>query len=608
MPLSSEREVVRRLAEEGLNASPDAVARIAGRADADTLVRALVRYADGAVVTRNDVSEVVDALEGNDEEGGDDPDDTHDTHTPSSDDLPASDPPDRPADSPASDDDVPSSPNAGDARTDGAVSPADVPADASSSSDGTSSSNVSSSSDGTSEKPPSSDGNAPNPPSSNGTEPSSTSPDGTAPNPTSSNGNAPDQTSPNGTVPPTSDTSSTTTHREPSPVDVSNDITGESTCTGEYAEFVGYFRDRFDRLSKLLRSRIQPRTVDAVESGGKDVALVGMVNDVRTTSSDRDNRLVEIEDPTGEIRLLLSDELVDVAERLVVDEVIGVEGRLSDDAGMVFVNDVHFPEVPSRREPSTASRDVKAVLISDIHVGSETFVRDRWELFADWLGRQDDVEYLLVGGDMVEGVGVYPGQDEELTTVDIYEQYADCAGMFDALPDDIQIVTITGNHDSVRLAEPQPALDERFREPFADNVSFHGNPSVVSVEGVDVLMYHGMSLNPFAESVPEVEIESPETAMVEMLRKRHLAPMYGDVRLAPEKEDYLVIDEPPDVLHTGHTHTVGAEEYRNVLTVNTGAWQAQTPYQKSMNIQPDVGYAAVLDLSTLELKMKEFVP
>jgi DNA polymerase II small subunit len=371
---------------------------------------------------------------------------------------------------------------------------------------------------------------------------------------------------------------------------------------------VGYFRDRFDRLSSLLRSRIQPRSIDSAGSGGKDVALVGMVNEVRTTSSDRDNRLVEIEDPTGEIRLLLSDELVDVAETLVVDEVIGVEGRLSDDGGMVFVNEVHFPEVPPRREPKTASRDVKAVLVSDIHVGSDTFVRERWERFADWIGRQEGVEYLLVGGDMVEGVGVYPGQDDELTTVDLYEQYRDCAEMFASLPDDIEIVTITGNHDSVRLAEPQPALAERFREPFGDNVSFHGNPSVVTVEGIDVLMYHGMSLNPFAESLPHVEIESPETAMVEMLRKRHLAPMYGDVRLAPEKEDYLVIDDVPDVLHTGHTHTVGAEKYRNVLTVNTGAWQAQTPYQKAMNIQPDVGYAAVLDLSTLELDMKQFAP
>ena len=554
MSLSSEneteKEVVETLAEEGLNATPDAVAEILRQEDTDAVVRRLAASCDAVVVTREEVRRVTET------DGSDTPDSTsHTDITDESDDSHADtheesdereketvpDPPDRPPSS-ASGSSTPSSESVSD--TDSTDSP------------GNSDTSVTS-------------------PSKPSSKPSSNTP---------------------------------TTTRTPSEYDVRNDITGESTCTGEYPDFVDYFRDRFNRLSRTLRSRIQPRSIESAASGGKDVALVGMVNEVRTTSSDRDNRLVELEDPTGTIRLLLSDELVETAETLVVDEVIGIEGRLSDDGGMVFVEEVHFPEVPPRREPNTASRDVKAVLVSDVHVGSDTFVGERWDIFADWITDRADVEYVLVGGDLVEGVGIYPGQDEELEVIDLYDQYAACAERFAQLPDDVEIITITGNHDSVRLAEPQPALDERFREPFGDNVSFHGNPSVVTVEGVDVLMYHGMSLNPFAESLPHVEIEEPQTAMVEMLRKRHLAPMYGDVRLAPESRDYLVIDEVPDVLHTGHTHTVGAEKYRNVLTVNTGAWQSQTPYQKAMNIQPDVGYAGVLDLSTLELDMKQFAP
>jgi len=535
MSLSSENEketeVVEMLAEEGLNATPDAVAEIARHENSDAVVRRLAASCDAVVVTREDARRVTDSDATDNETGS----------VPDTEQKPPTDPPDRPA----------------------SVE---------------------------------SDGSEPSKIVSSDNEPDNNEPDNIGSDSQSVTSSSPTEQPSNPTP----------TTRTPSEFDVTNDITGESTCTGEYTDFVGYFRDRFNQLSKTLRSRIQPRSVESAGSGGKDVALVGMVNSVRTTSSDRDNRLVEIEDPTGTIRLLLSDDLVATAETLVVDEVIGVEGRLSDDGGMVFVNEVHFPEVPPRREPNTASRDVKAVLVSDVHVGSDTFVRDRWDIFADWLTRQDDVEYVLVGGDLVEGVGIYPGQDDELVTVDIHEQYRECAERFAQLPDDMEIITITGNHDSVRLAEPQPALDERFREPFGENVSFHGNPSVVTVEGVDVLMYHGMSLNPFAESLPHVEIEEPQTAMVEMLRKRHLAPMYGDVRLAPETSDYLVIDQVPDVLHTGHTHTVGAEKYRNVVTVNTGAWQSQTPYQKAMNIQPDVGYAGVLDLSTLELDLKQF--
>lgn len=387
------------------------------------------------------------------------------------------------------------------------------------------------------------------------------------------------------------------------PFEVAGDITGESTCTGELEDFVRYFRDRYERLESILRGRVNPRRIDSLQ-GGRSTAVVGMVKDVRATRSD--NRLVELEDPSGSVNVVLSDEDVETADRLVVDEVVAVEGRVSGDGEVVYVDDVYFPDVPRGREPETADRDVEAVLVSDVHVGSDTFREDLWHEFTDWLRRQDDVEYLLVGGDLVEGVGIYPGQEKELDVVDLRRQYELCGELFREIPGDVEVVAISGNHDSVRLAEPQPAPAEEFREPFPSNVSFVGNPSTVTIEGVDVLMYHGVSLNPYAELLPDVEIQSPETAMVEMLRKRHLAPMYGRVRLAPEDRDHMVIDDVPDVLHTGHTHTVGADRYKGVNVVNTGAWQSQTSYQKKMNIQPDVGYAGVLDLSTLDMEFKMF--
>lgn len=387
------------------------------------------------------------------------------------------------------------------------------------------------------------------------------------------------------------------------PFSVSGDITGESTCTGVLEDFVRYFRDRYQRLEEILKGRVNPRRIGSLQ-GGRSTSIVGMVKDVRTTRSD--NRLVELEDPSGSINVVLSGDEVAVADSLVVDEVVAVEGRVSGDGEVVYVDDLYFPDVPRGREPETADRDVEAVLVSDVHVGSDTFREDLWREFTSWLQSQGDVEYLLVAGDLVEGVGIYPGQEEELDVVDIHRQYEVCADLFRDVPDDVEVVAISGNHDSVRLAEPQPAPMQEFQEPFPSNVSFVGNPSTVTLEGVDVLMYHGVSLNPFAELLPDVEIEQPETAMVHMLRKRHLAPMYGRVRLAPEEQDHLVIDDVPDVLHTGHTHTVGASRYKGVDVVNTGAWQSQTAYQKKMNIQPDVGYAAVLDLSTLDMELKRF--
>ena len=399
--------------------------------------------------------------------------------------------------------------------------------------------------------------------------------------------------------------------REPA---IENDVTGESTGTGAYDEFVEVFRDRYERLSAQLRGRVNHRPAEAIGemSPGSEVAMIGLVNDIRSTASG--HHLIELEDTTGTFpTLVMKDrELASVAEELLMDECVAVEGSLSDDAGLLFADAIHFPDVPRTYRPSTADRSVSAALISDVHVGSQEFMADAWERFADWLHTPEasDVEYLLIAGDMVEGVGVYPDQDEELEIVDIYEQYEAFSERLKSVPGDMEIVMIPGNHDAVRLAEPQPGFDEELRDIMtAHDARITGNPSVVTVEGVSVLMYHGVSLDEVIAEFPEetASYDDPHKAMYHLLKKRHVAPQYGGhMRLAPEDRDYLVMDEVPDVFHTGHVHKLGYGKYHNVLAVNSGCWQAQTAFQESVNINPDAGFAPILDLDTLDLTIRKF--
>ncbi|MFB6165213.1 MAG: DNA-directed DNA polymerase II small subunit, partial [Haloarculaceae archaeon] len=294
------------------------------------------------------------------------------------------------------------------------------------------------------------------------------------------------------------------------------------------------------------------------------------------------------------------------------DEVIAVEGTLADDGGILFVDSLHFPEIPRTYQPSTADREVSAALISDVHVGSQEFMADAWHRFADWLhsAEAEGVEYLLVAGDMVEGVGVYPDQDEELNVVDIYDQYREFSEFLKEVPGDMEIVMIPGNHDAVRLAEPQPAFDEELRDIMsAHDCRITGNPSTVTIEGVSVLMYHGVSLDEVIAELPDekASYDEPHKAMYHLLKKRHVAPQFGGhTRLAPEDHDYLVIDEVPDVFHAGHVHKFGYGQYHNVLTINSGCWQAQTAFQESVNIDPDTAMAPIVDLDTLDLTIRKF--
>ena len=397
-------------------------------------------------------------------------------------------------------------------------------------------------------------------------------------------------------------------------LEIENDMTGYSTGTGEYDDFVATFRDRYERLAGTLRGRVNHRNASAIQSspGGGDAGMIGMISDIRSTASG--HRLIELEDTTGTFPCLVmkDKDIAGLVEELLYDEVIAVEGTISDDGGILFVDELYFPDIPRTYRPSTADRHVQAALISDIHVGSQEFVAGAWSEFTSWLHTPEAarIEYLLIAGDMVEGVGVYPDQDEELDVVDIFDQYQAFSEYLKEVPGDIEIVMIPGNHDAVRLAEPQPGFDEELREIMtAHDARIVSNPAVVTIEGVSVLMYHGVSLDEVIAELPEEEAnyDEPHRAMYQLLKKRHVAPQFGGhTRLAPEEKDYLVMDEVPDVFHTGHVHKLGWGKYRNVLAVNSGCWQAQTEFQKSVNIDPDVGFAPVLDLDTLEMTVRKF--
>jgi DNA polymerase II small subunit len=104
-----------------------------------------------------------------------------------------------------------------------------------------------------------------------------------------------------------------------------------------------------------------------------------------------------------------------------------------------------------------------------------------------------------------------------------------------------------------------------------------------------------------------MSFDHPEKAMELELKCRHLAPEYGKrTSIAPLKVDHLVVEEAPDVFHSGHIHVNGWENYRGTLIVNSGAWQSQTDYQQRMGLIPTPGRLPVVNLQTLKLGVTDF--
>jgi DNA polymerase II small subunit len=406
-------------------------------------------------------------------------------------------------------------------------------------------------------------------------------------------------------------------------INVIEDPTGKLTSNGTIEEYLQYFQDRFKRIERLLRQRIDVKAATPISEALKSPAktktkIICMVTEKRESKR---NMILTAEDLQASATILVThnarEELHRKAQRLLLDQVVCI-AVVKTRSNLFLAEDIIFPEIgqkPRRRAPDP----VYAVLTSDIHMGSTKFHRDAFNRFILWLNGKygndkmqeiaGHVKYLLVAGDVVDGVGVYPNQMNELVVKDVHKQYSLASELLEQIPDYIEVLVSPGNHDAPRKALPQPAIAEDFLKTLNASGRVHslGDPCVISLHNVEVLMYHGRSLDDIIATVPGLDHAHPEKAMKLLLQSRHLAPLYGGkTMLSPENRDFLVIERVPDIFHAGHIHVVGCCNYRGVLVVNSGGWQEQTDYMQKLGLVPTPGKVPVVNLQTLETTVLSF--
>ncbi|MFX0107731.1 MAG: metallophosphoesterase, partial [Candidatus Hodarchaeota archaeon] len=406
---------------------------------------------------------------------------------------------------------------------------------------------------------------------------------------------------------------------------------------GTVEDFLALFHDRFQRIKQIYLSRIDtqtaisPSAAKATSGAARRRRAMGreaqrsrrppsqkVIGITKTKNISRSrNVILEIEDtedsiivvvPTG-IEGLRGQNLSEKANAIMLDEVVCISGYVDED-GRMIADDVIFPDIPTARDVGRAKRDVYAVFISDLHCGSSEFLEDEFDYFIDWLrGRQsmdtpkavvEQVRYLFIAGDLVDGIGVYPEQRSDLAIPDIFDQYALLSAKLRSLPDRIKIICIPGNHDACRQALPKPQISDEFAQSLHalnEKILMLGDPAHIVVEGVNVLITHGDSLDDLVTNIPGASYKEPALPMKSLLQKRHLAPLYGNkTELAPLHRDWMVIDTPPDIVHFGHAHHNAVDNYRGVQIINSGTFQAQTDFMRKQGVVPTPGIVTLLNL------------
>ncbi len=399
----------------------------------------------------------------------------------------------------------------------------------------------------------------------------------------------------------------------------------------EVKDFVSHFKARYNKIKNILINRQDLQNVlsinRAIEKNNEEVSFIGIIYDKNLTKNG--NISIILEDLTGIITAIINKEkeCFNLAKNLVLDEVIGVKGSIRNK--VLFVNDIFIPDTPYNKELKKVDEEVYAAFISDIHVGNKVFLVNEFEKFIKWLncelgnGKQKEIaskiKYLFLLGDLVDGIGIYPDQDLELDIKDIKEQYNKLAYYLSKIRKDISLIISPGNHDALRLSEPQPILDKFFAEKIYElqNAFLVSNPALVNIhssdnfEGFNILMYHGNSLHYFIDNVESLRLgnarDNTSLASKFLLQKRHLAPTHGSNLYVPYKDnDPLVIDKVPDFFILGEMHRPDTINYNNTTIINCSCWQDKTPYQEKRGSNPLPARVPIVNLKTREVNIINF--
>ena len=396
-------------------------------------------------------------------------------------------------------------------------------------------------------------------------------------------------------------------------------------------DFVSHLRVRFTCLSNILRDRPELNSITTISRAEKIEDAVSFIGFVKEKSETKNkNLMLTIEDQTGTLRAVVSrskPEVFEIARDLVLDDCIGLLGKKKGD--IVFVSEILLPEMPMGMELKKYPGECLAAVISDIHVGSVNFLEEEFERFISWLrgetGNEEQcstakrIKYLFILGDLVAGIGIYPGQEEELTIPSLKEQFDSVAGYLSRIPKHIHIIIIPGNHDCLRLEEPQPPLDKEMAAQLwsMPNVLIVSNPAWVRLlkdkdfPGFDFLLYHGYSFIYYADSVDSLRshggVEHAGDIMKYLLRRRHLAPSQGSTLYIPDpREDPLIIQKVPDFFLCGHLHKSEVSKYEGTTLICGSCWERQTSFEKKLGLRPEPCRVPIIDFHTREVKVLKF--
>ena len=208
--------------------------------------------------------------------------------------------------------------------------------------------------------------------------------------------------------------------------------------------------------------------------------------------------------------------------------------------------------------PPRGSETIRFGFVSDSHLGSNKqqlsmLVKD-YQRFAD-----AGITTVLHTGDLLDGVGVYRGQPSEAFLHTYDDQIAYCLDHYPQMPG-IRTLIISGNHDLAGLKTSGTDPLKRITRERADLQYLGPYSATISIGGLSIYLLHPQG-----------------------------GPSYASSYRLQKLAESFVGGQKPHIALVGHWHRRVFITERNIHLLLTGAYCAQTEFERRHMLAPVLG-------------------
>ena len=290
------------------------------------------------------------------------------------------------------------------------------------------------------------------------------------------------------------------------------------------ADYTNIFTKRLDVIKNIFSQKQDLKNLISINKISPRInkfSIIGMVKE-----KDENSKTILLEDQTGETTIQIENQ--GTLKEIIEDEVICAICENSDKG---VVGNVIFPDTPLKREINKTKQENYCLFISDFHMDSDSFKKDCYEKYANWLEYQKEKLNIFFLGDISNNI-----KDIEKVMSDIPERH--------------KFYFIKGETDSLEA-------------------KFLPTPSSFQIEDVNIFLLHNENIDFYISLWGTVE-----RTLTNLLKKRHLDPIFAPEKTINKKDVYL-LEKTPDVIVFGHTHTPVNVNYKGTTILSTGSFISQ---------------------------------